>query len=61
MSFPLLHPPEVARNEAVERVFERVYWQKKGWPARVFSTLVRNPRLNRMLRMMWRNILTRPS
>jgi hypothetical protein len=61
LSFPLRHPPEVAHNAAVEAVFERVYWQKRGWPAQVFGRLVRNPRLNHIMRMAWRNVLPRPS
>jgi hypothetical protein len=61
MTFPLNHPPEVARNAGVESVFERIYWQKRGWPARIFSAVVRHPRVNQMMRMAWRNVLTRPS
>jgi hypothetical protein len=61
LSFPLKHPPEVARNADAEAVFERVFWQKLGWPAQAFAWLVRNPRLNRMIRAAWRNVLPRPS
>jgi hypothetical protein len=57
LSLPLRHPPEVARNPAVEAVFERIYWQKRGWPSELFGRVVRNPRLNRMLRGAWHNVL----
>ncbi|MGH8540323.1 MAG: glycosyltransferase family A protein, partial [Stenotrophobium sp.] len=36
LSFPLWHPPEVARNASVEFVFEKIYWQKLGWPIRLY-------------------------
>ena len=61
LSFPLRHPPEVSRNASVDGVFERIYWQKVGWPARLFARVVRNRRLNRMLRMASRRFVPRPS
>lgn len=61
MDFPLKHPPEVLRSVGVESVFERVYWQKLGWPSQVFRWLVRNPWLSRIIRNVWRNLLPRPS
>jgi len=61
LDFPLRHPPEVARSAAVESVFERVYWQKLGWPPRLFNRLVANPWLNATIRKAWRNFLPRPT
>jgi hypothetical protein len=61
LEFPLRHPPEVARNPAVEAVFARVYWQKHGWPGRLFRRLVRNPELNRAIRTAVRRALPRPT
>jgi hypothetical protein len=61
ISFPLRHPPEVARNPAVEHVFERIYWQKRGWPAELFRRLVRSARLNQALRGAFRRVVSRPS
>jgi hypothetical protein len=49
---PLHHPPEVARNAAVEDVFERIYWQKHGWAARLYRSLVPGPRLRRIVRRL---------
>jgi hypothetical protein len=46
--FPLRHPPEVARNASVESVFERVYWQKFGWPGRLYRSLT-NQRVRRLI------------
>jgi hypothetical protein len=61
LSFPLVHPPEIARNVSVESVFENVYWQKFGWPFRLFQWVVRSPRLSGIVRKMLRKILPRPS
>jgi len=61
LEFPLRHPPEVVRSASVESVFEQVYWQKLGWPARSFRWLVRNPTLNTMLRLSLRKLLPRPA
>jgi hypothetical protein len=59
VEFPLVHPPEVANNPSVEEVFARVYWQKKGWPGRLFRRLVRNEQLNRAIRTVARRLLPR--
>lgn len=62
ISFPLRHPPEVARNAAVEAIFERIYWRKRGWPAEVYDRLLgRNPRVHRIMRRLARTLLPRPS
>lgn len=60
IEFPLRHPPEVARNPSVDSVFTRIYWQKRGWPGRLFRTVVRNPELNRLVRTAVRRTLPRP-
>lgn len=61
LAFPLKHPPEVMRNASVESVFEKIYWQKLGWPIRLYRRLVRNERLRALLRVMARKVLRRPS
>lgn len=60
LEFPLRHPPEVARSANVEAVFERIYWQKLGWPARTFRRVVRHRWLNAALRRSWRALAPRP-
>jgi hypothetical protein len=49
---PLRHPPEVARNAAVEAVFERIYWQKLGWPGHLYRRLVRSHRMRKIVRRL---------
>jgi hypothetical protein len=61
ISAPLVHPPEVARNAGVESVFERIYWQKLGWPAQALNRLAPNPRVNSFVRTIGRKLLPRPS
>jgi hypothetical protein len=61
LEFPLRHPDEAIRNPTVEAVFARVYWQKLGWPGRLFRWLVRDPRINRVIRTAVRRALPRPS
>ena len=56
MEFPLRHPPEVARNASVESVFERIYWQKLGWPGRLYRFLT-----NERVRQVIRPLVPRPS
>ena len=61
ISFPLRHPPEVAHSPEVEAVFGRIYGQKRGLLAETFARVVRNPRLNHLMRRVWRRLLPRPS
>lgn len=61
LEFPLVHPPEVARNPLVESVFGKIYWQKRGWPGTVFRWIVRDPRLNKAIRTAARRMIPRPS
>ena len=56
IEFPLRHPPEVVRNASVESVFERVYWQKFGWPGRLYRSLT-----NERIRQIIRPLVPRPS
>lgn len=57
----LRHPPEVLRNASVESVFERIYWQKLGWPARTFRRFIKQPRLNAWVRYIWHAMSSRPT
>lgn len=61
LPFPLRHPPEVMRNVSVEWVFEKIYWQKLGWPIRLYRRLVQNERIRSILRRIAHLILPRPS
>lgn len=61
LDFPLSHPPEVARSASVESVFEQVYWQKFGWPARIYRSLVRMPVMGPLLRDVARAVVRRPT
>lgn len=61
LSFPLRHPPEVAPNAAVEAVFGRIYWQKRGRPAELLRRLLGTPRLRRVLRAAVRRLVPRPT
>jgi hypothetical protein len=61
LDLPVAHPPEVARNRDVEAVFERIYWQKRGWPAVALSRLIPHEGLNRALRRAARRMISRPS
>jgi hypothetical protein len=60
MEFPLRHPPEVARNPAVDALFEKVYWHKMGRPFRIYRRLVRNERVRRSVRKVSQRARTRP-
>lgn len=60
IELPLRHPPEVARNPAVDALFEKVYWRKMGKPFRVYRRLVRNERLRRSVRRVSRTVRMRP-
>jgi hypothetical protein len=55
MSFPLRHPRGMTRNESVEAVFERIYWQKLGWHRHLYRALT--PKL----RSVARRLAPRPS
>lgn len=61
IDFPLKHPPEVMRNASVEAVFDKIYWQKLGWPIRLYRQLVRNERIRSVLRAVARKVLPKPS
>lgn len=61
ITFPLRHPREVARNASVESVFEHIYWQKLGWPGRLYRLLVRSDRLRKIIRFLIFRILPQPS
>lgn len=61
MPQPLVHPAVVERTGPVEAVFDRIRWQKHGWPAQLFRRIVRNPALNRAIRIGARRVLSRPT
>jgi hypothetical protein len=50
LDFPLRHPPEVTRNPSVESVFERIYWQKLGWPGRFYRFAIASERVRHVVR-----------
>lgn len=61
LDFPLRNPPEVARNPAVDALFETVYWHKMGRPFRVYRRLVRNERVRRSVRKVSQTVRSRPT
>lgn len=48
--FPLQHPIEIQRNPEIDAFFDRIYWMKFGWPARVYRYLFRSESLRRLIR-----------
>lgn len=60
MEFPLRHPPEVIRSAAVEALFEKIYWQKLGWPVRLYRRLLRHEGTRKVLRGLMRKLRARP-
>lgn len=60
-SFPLRHPPQVARTLELDALYDRIRWRKHGWPAQTFFRLVRNRRLNRVIRRALHRVIPRPT
>ncbi len=57
---PLVHPPEVARNPAIDALFEKVYWHKLAPGIRLYRKLVRDERVRRQVRRVTQTARRRP-
>ena len=60
IGFPLRHPPEVARNPAIDGLFEKVYWHKLAPPIRLYRKLVRNEWVRRQVRRVTQTVRKPP-
>lgn len=60
MKFPLTHPSEVIRNVLVESVFENIFVLKVGWLIKKYRTVVKNEKVRKLLRDVYRTLLRGP-
>ena len=60
LELPVRHPPEVARNPAIDALFEKVYWHKLAPAIRLYRKLVRDERVRRQVRRVTQTVRRRP-